>query len=65
MNDTTPKLGVLLRIESAIPTKNMAIMRSIVEVPKKVSLVGEVEHFGKEIRSKEMDVPSPRKPLTK
>ena len=62
---TTLKLGALLGIESAIPARNMAIMRSIVEVPKKVSLVGESEHVGKETRSKDIDVPSPRKPLTK
>ena len=62
---TMPKLGVLLRTESAIPAKNMAIMRSIVEVLKKVSLVGKAEHVGKETRSKDIDVPSPRKPLTK
>ena len=62
---TTLKLGALLGIGSAIPARNMAIMRSIVEVPKTVSLVGEAEHAGKEIRSKDIDVPSPRKPLTK
>ena len=30
-----------------------------------VSLVGEAEHVGKETRSKDINVPSPRKPLTK
>ena len=60
-----PKLGVLLGTKSAIPAKNMAIMRSIVEVLKKVSLVGKAEHVGKETRSKNIDVSSPRKPLTK
>ena len=60
---TMLKLGVLLGTESAIPAKNMAIIRSIVEVLKKVSLVGKAEHVGKETRS--IDVPSPRKPLTK
>ena len=62
---TMPKLGVLLGTESAISAKNMAIIRSIVEVHKKVSLVGKAEHVGKETRSKDIDVPSPRKPLTK
>ena len=60
-----PKLGVLLGSESAIPAKNMAIMYNIVEVLKKVSLVGEVEHVRKETRSKDIDVPSSSKPLTK
>ena len=41
------KLSVLLGIKSAIPAENMAIMRSIVEVLKKVSLVGEAEHIEK------------------
>ena len=61
---TTPKLGVLLGIESAILAKNMAIMHSIVKVLKKVNLVGEAEHVGKETRSKDINVPSPHKPLT-
>ena len=38
-----PKVGVLLSIESATPAKNVAIMRSIVEVIKRVSPMGEVE----------------------
>ena len=38
-----PKVGVLLSIESATPAKNVAIMRSIVEVIKRVSSMGEVE----------------------
>ena len=53
-----PKLGVLLGIESAIPAKNMAIMRSIVEVLKRFSLVEEAEHIQKETRSEDFDVPS-------
>ena len=59
---TTPKLGALLGIESAIPARNMAIMRSIVEVPKKVSLVGEVEHVGKkqEARTSTSQAPADR-----
>jgi len=60
-----PKLGVLLGIESAIPVKNMAIMRSIVEVLKKVSLVGEADHIEKETRNKDVDIPSLHEPLTK
>ena len=43
-----PKVGVLLSIESATPAKNVAIMRSIVEVIKRVSPMGEVEHIKKE-----------------
>ena len=45
--------------------KDMAIMRSIVEVLKKVSLMGEAKHVEKEARSKDIDVLSPYTPLTK
>ena len=45
--------------------KDMAIMRSIVEVLKTFSLMGEAEHVEKEARSKDIDVPSPYTPLTK
>ena len=40
-------------------------MRSIVEVLKKVSLMGEAKHVEKEARSKDIDVLSPYTPLTK
>ena len=40
-------------------------MHSIVEVRKRVSLVGEVKHIKKETKSKEIDVPSPCELLTK
>jgi len=60
-----PKLGVLFGIERAIPVKNMAIMLSIVEVLKRVSLVEEAEHFQKETRNKDVDVPSLLELLTK
>ena len=60
-----PKLGVLLRIESAIPVKYTAIMRSIVEALKRVNLVGKVEHLEKETGSKDVETSSPREPLTK
>ena len=60
-----PKLGALLAIEGAILAKNMAIMRSIVEVLKNFKLVEGVEHIEKETRSKDIDVPGPRELLTK
>ena len=62
---TMATLGVLLGTESTSPAKNMAIMRSIVKVLKKVSLVGKADHVEKETRSKDIDVPRPRKLLTK
>ena len=62
-----PKLGVLLGIESAIPAKKkyMAIMRSIVEVLKRVSVLGEAEPLEKETRSKGVEIARPREPSTK
>lgn len=62
---TMPKLGVLLRIESAIPEKNTAIMRSIVEALKRVSLLRKAEHLEKETRCKDVKTSSPREPLIK
>jgi len=59
------KLGVLLGIESAILAKNMAVMRSIVEVLQRVSPVGEVQHIQMETRSEKFNVPSLRKLSTK
>ena len=49
-----PKLGVLLRIESAIPAKNTAIMCSIAEALKRVSLLGKADHLEKETGSKDV-----------
>ena len=54
-----PKLGVLLGTESAIPAKNMATMRSIVEVLKRVSVLWEAEPLEKETRSKNVEIASP------
>ena len=59
------KLGVLLRIESATPAKNTAIMRSVVEALKRVSLLGKVEHLEKETGRKDVETSSPREPLTR
>lgn len=58
-----PKVGVLLSIESATHAKNVAIMRSIVEVIKRVSPMGEVEHIKKETGSKGVKTSGPLKPL--
>ena len=55
--------GVLLSIESATPAKTVAIMRSIVEVIKRVSPMGEVEHIKKETGSKGVKTSGPLKPL--
>lgn len=62
---TMPKLGVLLRIESAIPAKNTAIMCSIVKALKRVSLLRKAEHLEKETRCKDVETSSPREPLIK
>ncbi|CAH3114778.1 unnamed protein product [Pocillopora meandrina] len=62
---TIPKVGVLLAIESATPAENVAIMRSIVEILKRVSPMGEVEHIEKETGSKGVKTPGPLKPLAK
>ena len=51
--------------KAAIPVKNTAIMRSIVEALKRVNLLGKVEHLEKETGSKDVETSSPRKPLTK
>ena len=59
----SPGNGVLLSIESATPAKNVAIMRSIVEVIKRVSPMGEVEHVKKETGSKGVKTSGPLKPL--
>ena len=62
---TMPKLGVWLRIESAIPAKYMAIMHSIVEALRKVSLMGKADHLKEETGSKDVETSSPREPSTK
>ena len=62
---TIPKVGVLLAIESATPAENVAIMRSIVEILKRVSPMGEAEHIEKETGSKGVKTPGPLKPLAK
>ena len=62
---TTLKLGALLGIESAIPERNMAIMRSIVEVPKKSQSGGRVGTRRKGNKKQGHRRPKPRKPLTK
>ena len=58
-------VGVLLAIESATPAENVAIMRSIVEILKRVSPMGEVEHIEKETGSKGVKTLGPLKPLAK
>ena len=62
---TMPKFGVLLEIESAIPATNMATMRSIVAVLKKVSLLEKAERLKKETGSKDAENSGLHEPLTK
>jgi len=61
---TMPRLGVLLGIKSAAPAKNIGIIRSIVEVLRKVSLRREAEHIEKETGIRDVKIPSPNDPLT-
>ena len=58
-------MGVLLAIESATPAENVAIMRSIVEILKRVNPMGEAEHIEKETGSKGVKNTGPLKPLAK
>ena len=59
-----PRLGVLLGIKSAAPAKNIGIIRSIVEVLRKVSLRREAEHIEKETGIRDVKILSPNDPLT-
>ena len=58
-------MGVLLAIESATPAENVANMRSLVEILKRVNPMGEVEHIEKETGSKGVKNTGPLKPLAK
>ena len=60
-----PKLGVLLGIESAIPAKNMAITRSIVEVLKRFQSGGRGGTHPKGNKKRGRRRPKPLELLTK